>query len=72
MGEVFRTVDAQPENPLPSPWPLFTIDFDASSLEPRSYPIEVGIYRRRSPGHPIEGWSTLIGPQDEPRRQVVA
>ena len=44
------------------PWPLFTIDFEASSLEPGSYPIEVGICRWLTPERPIEGWSTLIKP----------
>lgn len=44
------------------PWPLHTIDFEASSLEPGSYPIEVGICRWMSPDHPREGWSTLIRP----------
>lgn len=44
------------------PWPLFTIDFEASSLLPGSYPIEVGIARWQSPDSPVEGWSTLIRP----------
>ena len=44
------------------PWPLFTIDFEASTLGPGSYPIEVGVCRWCGPDHPIEGWSTLIRP----------
>ena len=57
-------MDAEPEDPRPLPWPLFTIDFEASSLAPRSFPIEVGVCRWMSPNHPIEGWSTLIKPTD--------
>lgn len=44
------------------PWPVFIIDFEASSLAPGSYPIEVGVARWQSPESPIEGWSTLIRP----------
>ncbi len=44
------------------PWPLFTVDFEASSLAPGSFPIEVGVCRWSSPDDPIEGWSTLIKP----------
>lgn len=55
-------MDAEPEDPRPLPWPLFTIDFEASSLAPRSYPIEVGVCRWTSPDRPVEGWSTLIRP----------
>ncbi len=44
------------------PWPLFTIDFEASSLDSGTYPIEVGICRWQSPDVSIEGWSTLIKP----------
>lgn len=44
------------------PWPLLTIDFEASSLAPGSYPIEIGVARWQSSGRPIEGWSTLIRP----------
>lgn len=57
-------MDAEPENPRSLPWPLFTIDFEASSLEARSYPIEVGVCLWRSPEHRIEGWSTLIRPTE--------
>lgn len=46
-------------------WPLFTIDFEASSLDPGTYPIEVGICRWLSPDSSIEGWSTLIRPLPE-------
>ena len=44
------------------PWPLLTIDFEASSLDEGTYPIEVGVCRWTSPDRPIEGWSTLIDP----------
>lgn len=44
------------------PWPIFTIDFEASSLGPGSYPIEVGVCRWAAPDVAIEGWSTLIRP----------
>lgn len=53
-------MDSEIVNALP--WPLFTIDFEASSLAPGSYPIEVGIARWVAPDRPIEGWSTLIQP----------
>lgn len=43
------------------PWPLYTIDFEASSLQ-NGYPIEVGICRWQSPEHPLEGWGSLIRP----------
>ncbi len=44
------------------PWPLVTLDFEASSLLPGTYPIEVGVCRWVGPGQPLEGWSTLIKP----------
>lgn len=44
------------------PWPLMTIDFEASSLDEGTYPIEVGVCRWTSPDATIEGWSTLIAP----------
>ena len=44
------------------PWPLVTIDFEASSLDEGTYPIEVGVCRWTSPHATIEGWSTLIAP----------
>ena len=43
-------------------WPVAAIDFEASSLDADSYPIEVGIARWRGPEEPIETWSTLIRP----------
>lgn len=43
-------------------WPLVTFDFEASSLEVGSYPIEVGACRWSEPGRPMETWSTLIRP----------
>lgn len=43
-------------------FPLFTLDFEASSLEHMSYPIEIGIARWDGPGSHIAGWSTLITP----------
>lgn len=55
-------MDAGPEDPRPLLWPLYTIDFEASSLDDGTYPIEVGIARWLSPDSPIEGWSTLICP----------
>lgn len=47
------------------PWPLVTLDFEASSLGKSSYPIEVGICRWLSPDRPLESWSTLIQPTEE-------
>lgn len=44
------------------PWPIFTIDFEASSLDDGTYPIEVGVCRWDSLAKPIEGWSMLIKP----------
>lgn len=44
------------------PWPLFTIDFEASSLDDGSYPIEIGVCRWAAPDRSIEGWSSLIRP----------
>lgn len=44
------------------PWPIITIDFEASSLDDGTYPIEVGVCRWSAPDRPIEGWSTLIVP----------
>jgi hypothetical protein len=40
-------------------WPLYAIDFEASSLEDCSYPIEVGIAVWPACEAPILGWSTL-------------
>ena len=47
------------------PWPVFTIDFEASSPDRGTYPIEVGICRWTSPNSPIQGWSSLIRPLPE-------
>jgi len=44
------------------PWPLVTLDFEASALDPCSYPIEVGICLWRKPSSMMETWSTLIEP----------
>lgn len=44
------------------PWPLVTITLEASSLDARSYPIEVGICRWDAPEQPLQSWSTLIKP----------
>ncbi len=44
------------------PWPLYTLDFEASSLDRRSYPIEIGICRWSAPDAPLRVWSSLIHP----------
>lgn len=44
------------------PWPLAVIDFEASSLDEDSYPIEVGLALWPAPDAPILGWSALIHP----------
>ena len=44
------------------PWPLAVIDFEASSLDDDSYPMEVGLALWPGPDEPILGWSTLIRP----------
>lgn len=44
------------------PWPITIIDFEASSLEEGSYPIEVGVGIWNAPRDPILLWSTLIRP----------
>ncbi|AQR72860.1 hypothetical protein BXU08_03475 [Sphingomonas sp. LM7] len=44
------------------PWPLFTLDFEASGLGEFTYPIEVGIARWMEPDAPISSWSVLIKP----------
>lgn len=46
-------------------WPIWSVDFEASSLAAASYPIEIGIVRWSGPHTHIEGWSTLIRPTDE-------
>ncbi len=47
------------------PWPLYTIDFEASSLDDGTYPIEVGVCRWVTLDRSIEGWSSLIKPIPE-------
>ena len=47
------------------PWPLAIIDFEASSWDHHSYPIEVGLAFWPSPDEPIYGWSTLIKPAEK-------
>ena len=47
------------------PWPLLVIDFEASSLELDSYPIEVGLALWAAPDAPVLGWSALIRPDWE-------
>ena len=41
------------------------IDFEASSLDHDSYPIEAGIALWSAPGQPVRGWSALIRPHGE-------
>lgn len=56
-----------PEHPVEArlPWPLFTIDFEASGLGEFTYPIEIGIACWPAPNLDIETWSTLIKPPEE-------
>lgn len=53
-------------SPSPSlaglPWPLVALDFEASSLDQDSYPIEVGLALWPAPDEPVLGWSALIRP----------
>ncbi|GGF74608.1 hypothetical protein GCM10007301_38090 [Azorhizobium oxalatiphilum] len=49
-------------------WPVKAIDFEASSLEDGSYPIEVGIAVWLDENAPVAVWSTLIRPTDDWRR----
>ncbi len=51
------------------PRPLMVIDFEASSLDLDSYPIEVGIACWPAPDEPVFGWSTLIRPAGAWTRQ---
>ena len=44
------------------PFPLVTIDFEASSLDDDSYPIEVGLALWPAPDKPVFGGSALIRP----------
>jgi len=55
-------------SPSRLPWPLAVIDIEASSLDLRGYPIEVGLAAWPAPTEPISGWSTLIRPTDEWRQ----
>lgn len=41
------------------------IDFEASSLDQDSYPIEAGLALWPAPGEPVLGWSALIRPAGE-------
>src|SRR5450631_2081424 len=50
------------------PWPICTIDFEASSLEVGTFPIEVGLAMWRAPDDPIYCWSALLKPTDEWRQ----
>lgn len=49
-------------------WPIVTLDFEASSLSDRSYPIEVGVARWSAPDAPIMTWSSLIRPHPDWKR----
>ena len=44
------------------PFPLATIDFEASSLDDDGYPIEVGVAFWPAPDEVVFGWSALIRP----------
>jgi hypothetical protein len=50
------------------PWPICTIDFEASSLEVGNFPIEVGLAIWRAPEEPIYRWSALLQPTDQWRQ----
>ena len=56
------SVRAQPAWQTSLPWPLTVIDFEASSLDQDSYPIEVGIACWPAPDESVFGWSALIQP----------
>lgn len=47
------------------PWPLAVIDFEASSLDQDSYPIEVGVALWPASHEPVLGWSALIRPAED-------
>lgn len=53
------------------PWPLLTLDFEASGLGEFTYPIEIGIARWAGPGEPIHSWSVLIKPPEAWRRHRI-
>ena len=57
-------LSARPKTPV-LPWPLYAIDFEASSLEDNSYPIEVGIVVWPARDEPTQGWATLIRPDPD-------
>lgn len=46
-------------------WPLWVIDFEASSLSENSYPIEVGIACWPTPSAGVSWFSTLIQPDSK-------
>jgi len=58
-------------SPISIRWPLVTLDFEASSLSDRSYPIEVGVARWSGPDAPIMTWSSLIRPDPDWKRSGV-
>lgn len=61
-----REGEAQQDGTMVSPaFPLATIDFEASSLEMNSYPIEVGVAVAKEAGGAIDVWSALIRPEPE-------
>lgn len=43
-------------------WPFAVLDFEASALDPESYPIEIGISFWSGPVRPVYTWSSLIEP----------
>jgi hypothetical protein len=47
------------------PWPLAVIDIEASSLDLKGYPIEVGLALWPAPDDPVFGWSALIRPVED-------
>ena len=53
------------------PWPLYTLDFEASGLGEFTYPIEIGVARWIEPGAPISSWSVLIKPTKAWRRHRI-
>lgn len=46
------------------PFPIYSLDFEASGGGPDSYPIEVGLAVWRGVDQPIVTWSALIAPID--------
>lgn len=49
---------------LASAWPIFVLDFEASGLGARTYPIEVGVAFAAGAASELEVWSTLVRPTD--------